>query len=315
VTNGRSATNPRAYLWDKTLNINNMADFQTQVLAKADFVLRNLNQVYPKPQGILIWDLEGQEFSQPFSYIGSPDKLPLVAPEMDAVADQLMAKFTNAGYKVGLTVRPNHFMTGTTLPATCITSSNYSLQDKFIKLDDPYPHRGYTCTAPNVWTNSSANGPSAQTTTQDYNEVLNQLRTKISYARTRWGATMFYVDSDVWEGGAVLDPSIFRELATEFPDCLLIPEMSNTYHFGGTGPYEQTAQVGYYGTSQTRKDVYPEAFGVVNMANANWNANFNRLLQAVVSGDILMFEAWWSSPEIPVVQQLYGAAAAQRQQQ
>ena len=39
-------------------------------------------------QGLTVWSLEGQEYPQDISYIGAPDMLSTLAPEMDAIADR-----------------------------------------------------------------------------------------------------------------------------------------------------------------------------------------------------------------------------------
>jgi hypothetical protein len=39
-------------------------------------------------QGLTVWSLEGQEYPQDISYIGAPDMLSELAPEMDAIADR-----------------------------------------------------------------------------------------------------------------------------------------------------------------------------------------------------------------------------------
>jgi hypothetical protein len=38
-------------------------------------------------------------------------------------------------------------------------------------------------------------------------------------------------------------------------------------------------------------------------------AQYNDLLFGVQSGDVMLFRAWYDSPEIPVMQQLYTVAA------
>ncbi len=317
VYNGRSASNPRGYFWDKTINALNASAFQTKAMAEADSTLAVLNRISPKPQGLIVWDLEGQEFNQSFSYVGYPNYLPLISPEMDAVADQLIGKITAAGYRIGVTIRPNRFLAGTQLPATCSAGTNtnlttqYDLADKFIKTDATYPLRGYVCIG-NAWAPGTANHPSAQATTQDYSQVLSLLEQKIAYAKGRWGASLFYIDSDVWETGGVIDPSIFRQLAAQFPDCLLIPETAGTFHFGATAPYEAANAFNYFGTSQTRRDLYPGAFGAINIADADTSGHFSQLVKAVASGDLLMFRGWFSAPEIPALQQIYAAAANQQ---
>ncbi len=55
-----------------------------------------------RPQGILIWDIEGQEFVHPTTYIGDPRVFESgYAPEMNAVANEMFAVFRDAGYRVG----------------------------------------------------------------------------------------------------------------------------------------------------------------------------------------------------------------------
>ena len=48
-------------------------------------------------QGLTVWSLEGQQYPQDISYIGSPDMLPQLAPEMDSIADHLFKMVTDAG--------------------------------------------------------------------------------------------------------------------------------------------------------------------------------------------------------------------------
>ncbi len=301
----RSASNPRGYLWDPALDVTK-GNFQTRVLAAADNTIGILNSMSVRPQGMIIWDLEGQEFNHAFTYVGNPMKLGDLAPEMDAVVDSFFAKFTAAGFRTGVTIRPNHFGTGTALPESCKTDSNYALWDKFILLNAPFPYRSYVCSATNSWQASSANGPGAQTTTQDYNDALDLLQQRIRYARNRWGTTLFYIDSSVWEGGKPIDPSIFRTLASMFPDCLIIPENTVAAHFGSTAPYNWLS--GYRNRAADARTLYPEAFQVMSIANVTI-ADQPQLVNMVKAGDILLFPAWFSSqPEVRAVQDIYKAA-------
>ena len=50
-----------------------------------------MNALPVRPQGIIVWDLEGQEFIHPTTYIGDPRALGAgYAPEMNAIADELL---------------------------------------------------------------------------------------------------------------------------------------------------------------------------------------------------------------------------------
>lgn len=306
-----SSLNPRGYMWDPTMDVSNHPSFRAAVLAQANQIIGRMNAMTPKPQGIIVWDLEGQEFVHSFTYVGYPSNLPVLAPEMDSVADEVFSTLRAAGYRVGVTVRPQQFGTGTTLPSTCVYSSNYNQSDKFIKLDAAPPYRGYVCTAPNTWTVASMSQPYAQTDTDDDSALLANLEKKIAYARSRWNATLFYIDSTVWVNGNSMYASIFRTLAQEFPDVLLIPEEQTDYHYGTSAPYDQ-ANMGVYQTPTSAKNVYPGAFTVINVADANFTnpTVMQGLVNGVSGGDILLFRAFYGAPEIPIVQSIYAAAAA-----
>ena len=303
----RSATNPRGYWRDQSLNAANQTDFRSRTLMETDRTLAVMNGMTVRPQGIIVWDLEGQEFDHAFTYVGYPNKLRELAPEMDRVADEVFGRIRAAGYRVGVTIRPNSFAVGNELPNTCAGNANYGLTDKFILLTAAYPYRGRSCTEWNTWDGSRANRPSAQKTTQGYDEALDLLRQKVRYARDRWGASLFYIDSNVWEGGTPIDMSIIRQLAREFPDCLLIPEMENRTYYGAAAPYNQANQ-GYWGTSRATRELYPDAFSVINISDAPWRDNEDRIVQAVRAGDILLFRGWFNAPDVQAVQEIYSLA-------
>ncbi|MHA4843862.1 hypothetical protein ACX0G7_06860 [Flavitalea antarctica] len=64
--------------------------------------LKNINA-----QGMIVWDIEGQEFPHPLTYVGSPELISRLAPEMNAVADDFFAIFKKEGYKTGICIRPD----------------------------------------------------------------------------------------------------------------------------------------------------------------------------------------------------------------
>jgi len=58
-------------------------------------------------QGAITWDIEGQQYPHPLSYIGSPDLLSELAPEMNELADEYFQRFTKKGLKTGICIRPD----------------------------------------------------------------------------------------------------------------------------------------------------------------------------------------------------------------
>lgn len=100
-------TNPRAYLTDQNIDVLSeagIAEFGEKLMAYADRCVDILKK--NNAQGVIVWDIEGQEMPHPFSYIGDPRVLPQIAPEMHRFADAFFARFTDADIPVGITIRP-----------------------------------------------------------------------------------------------------------------------------------------------------------------------------------------------------------------
>src|SRR5262249_43478641 len=262
--------NPRGYFGDSRLDVSNQTNFTARLMSYTDNAIAVMNVMDPRPQGINIWDLEGNEFYQYFTYVGNLPKLHDMAPEMDAAVDQMMTKFRSAGYRIGMTLRPSTYMTGTTLPSTCSPDVNNgdpasdpnTLHEVFIKTDAQPPYRRYVCTAPNVWSQWGPNQPYFQTVYNDGAKTLAILEEKVRYAKQRWGATIFYVDSTVYTTGGSFSFNIFRQLEKDFPDTLFMPENEDLLFSGATAPYNESRQ-GVFRTFQNVRDVYPQAFSAI----------------------------------------------------
>lgn len=54
-------------------------------------------------QGVITWDIEGQEYPHATSYLGDPRSLP---PEMEPAADAYFKVFADAGLRTGVCIRP-----------------------------------------------------------------------------------------------------------------------------------------------------------------------------------------------------------------
>jgi hypothetical protein len=316
-----SATNPRSYLWDSNLDVSNQSNFNTQLLNTTDSIINRLNGMNPRPQGVMIWDLEGDEFYHYFTYVGYPNKLADLAPEMDAIVDTMMSRLTTAGYKVGLTLRPGDFQTGpiSALPATCYhdPNGNRDLDDVYIATDGTYPRRGYSCTATNTWTNSADRLPSHQHSPQDDPTLLGNLESKVNYAKNRWGVKMFYVDSTVYSsngGGGSIEFRLFRQLQQDFPDCIFFPENEYTPYWGSSAPYNQTNPAvggGIWDTSQETRNIYPTAFSALaNFDGIDFNDSTTRsaFVQSVKNGNIYLIDGWWDNPTAASILGIYNEA-------
>ena len=251
---------------DKSIDLqfaDGRAKFRQRVLSFARDSVSELRKV--GAQGAITWDIEGQQYPHATSYIGDPRLLARLAPEMEPIADDYFRVFTDAGFKVGVCVRPQQ-----------------------LTFDE--------------------NGVPDQRKVADEAAILND---KIAYARQRWGATLFYVDSN----GGPYDPTdaeVFRRVAFANPGVLLMPEHQNLKYQAYTAPYNDLR----FESSITPDEVraaYPRAFSVINGETAQLTARRAELVRAVRAGDVLVFNAWFDSNEGKLVKSIYDEAKTDKQ--
>ena len=118
--------NPRRYFDDSrasdfdVTNAAGLVKFQKRVLAQAASDVQNLQRL--NAQGAITWDIEGEQYPQDTSYVCSPDQIATAAPEMESVIEDSSSPYAgmklddayfktirDAGFRVGVCVRPQHF--------------------------------------------------------------------------------------------------------------------------------------------------------------------------------------------------------------
>jgi hypothetical protein len=243
-----SPTNPRGWFGDpKDVDVASevgRTQFRTRLLKYADDSIAQLKKM--NAQGMIVWDIEGQEYPHATSYLGDPRSLPT---EMELLADEFFAKFKAAGLRTGVCLRPQ-------MPVRA--AYNDGVQQ--MEVPDPV-------------------------------QILND---KIAYAHKRWGATLFYVDSN-GDPNVPFDAAIFEAVAKANPDVLLIPEHENTRYYAYTAPYNEL-RGGVTGTPETAWSVYPASFSVVYVPDGDVKTKRAALVASVERGDVLMFRGWWDDP-------------------
>ncbi len=279
---GGFPTNPRRYFNDPSVDITNptgLQAFQDRVLAQAANDVTNLQNM--DAQGVILWDIEGEQYPQTTSYVCSPDQIAAVAPEMESTItdknspfygqkldDAYFKTITNAGFRVGVCLRPQMFTLG--------------------------PNN----TASQVYLTTNA-------------AIIANLENKVRYANSRWGTSLFYVDSTVDTYGGVLDAAIFQQLHSDFPNLLFIPEESTTRYYAYTAPFYSFLNHTSLGTPAAVYNVYPHAFGMnlINDVNAAKLAQYTpQLTASVAHGDILMGHADYWDPNNATLVSIYRAA-------
>jgi len=260
--NGTYPTNPRYWFGDSTVDTTTpagVAAFQQRVLAYADNAVAICKA--ENAQAAITWDMEGQQFPQPTTFIGDPRLLDTLAPEMSGVIDAYFKKFTDAGIKIGMTIRPQQLV---------LTNDNQ------------------------------------QASQQEVADPGQLMLAKMTYAYNRWGATVFYVDSNGPPDNPT-DPKFFQEVVNALPGVLIIPEHSNMEYYSITAPYGQL-NMGVTGTPANVRLAYPQAFSVTTISDADVAGNMPALVKSVSLGDVLFFRGWFQANENPQVQQIYGSA-------
>ena len=248
---------------DKSIDLKSAegrAKFRERVLDFARDSVTEMRKV--GAQGMITWDIEGQQYPHATSYIGDPRLLAQLAPEMEPIADEYFRVFKNAGFKVGVCVRPQQLT-------------------------------------------FDGNGAPEQRKVADEAAILND---KIAYARQRWGATLFYVDSN----GGPFDPTdaeVFRRVAAANPEVLLMPEHQNLKYQAYSAPYNDLRFEDSITPAEARL-TYPRAFSVMNGETAQLTARRAELVRAVRAGDVLVFNAWFDSEEGKLVKSIYDEAKA-----
>lgn len=232
-------------------------------------------------QGMIVWDLEG--YQQPgMVYVGDPRVLPFYAPEMDEIAHDFFKKFSDAGIRTGVCIRPNKIFL---IPPDQVAKWGkwgYLLYDD--RKDD----------------------------------VVEELSERITYAQKHWGCTIFYMDSNGfqhWTGTQLqwmnVPASMLLELRRRHPDVLIIPEHPTDGGYEWAAQYNEV-RMGSVGTPEDIRKQYPGAFTVISLGGGppdqveqHWDA----LAASIGQGDATFIDGWWTSPVNLEAKYLYRQAA------
>lgn len=314
--NGTGSDNPRGYIHFSDWT--NEAAVYTAMMAKVEDIITRANSWSPKPQGVILWDIEGNEFEHTFTYVGdptavcpagTPDDTSGIAPEMcydngtgELLIDAIMRRFKEAGLRTGLTLRPQPvIMYGTTLPSTCVTSGSWApgfpaidLTDVFVKIDNdqtPRGNRGYRCNdTGDGWVQYPIWFQRHLTTRAD---VVAELKRKIGYAYERWGVTAYYVDTNNWNG--TYWHGIFYEVAQTFPDVTLFPEWEDAPYIACCKPYDEL-DLGISGVEAAELELHPAGSIFLNIQDGDRDSAAANIRVAMRRGSPVLIRGWFGSP-------------------
>ena len=280
---GGYSTNPRRYFNDASVDITSAAGlqaFQDRMLAQAASQVTNGKNL--NAQGVITWDLEGEEYPQDTSYVCSPDQIAAVAPEMESTITDAASAFygqklddayfktmTNAGLRVGLCLRPQAFTLG-------------------------------------------ANGTASQVTLSGNAAIIANLEKKATFANARWGrddVLCGLCGGCQWRNAGSCDlPAAGDGSALT---CSLFRKSSRRAITLMRRPFTPSSSIRRPVRPPAVRNVYPHAFGanMVNDVNPATLAQYTpQLTAAVESGDILMGHADYWQENDPTLVAIYAAA-------
>ena len=273
------AKNPRGWLLDPDIDVTTpegRAAFKTKMMAYADSVVLHCKMM--NAQGVIVWDLEGQEMPHATSYLADPRMLSKVAPEMDAFADEFMKKFTDAGLRTGLTIRPTRVAPADQGRAGWMQQD---VSDQVAEIDQKltYAEKRWGCT-------------------------LFYVDSNVDFVKDAKGKVLF-------------DPAMpatgFQKLAREHKNCLLMPEHKTARYWAYTAPYSEF-RLGIAGTPQSVREAYPNAFSllrVVDGPSLSDPDSIAKLTTSIKNGDILLFRPWWDDPQTTDIKHIYDLVASE----
>lgn len=317
-----SSTNPRGWFNDPTVDVttpSGVAAFQTRLLGAANSAIAEMTRM--GVSGGILWDMEGQEFQSGISYIGDPSQAETLAPELVGVLDTFVNKFKAAGFRIGFTLRPQVFANTTGVVDVSGTSVTWVSGSQFSSAWAGDPTGGFLTVGTNNYAIVSATATSitlatsagnltgvpyaypTQTYPVDPHAVLDS---KAQYAVNRWGASMFYCDSTVYDN-AVTPAAAFQRLAQTYPGTLYIPEWKQDEHYAYSLPWiDPRLPGGATAPGQRVNYSYPTAQGAVYVANDSPSSSFIAALTASVQGgNVIIFDGWFRHPANDVILAIY----------
>ena len=105
---------------------------------------------------MIVWDIEGETYPPQISYVGDPRHL---SPEVQGVVDQFFARFTTAGLRCGMTLRPQQLGFSSTGQPYQANSDDANVVFKTLDDKIQYAVNRWGCTLFYIDSNGDTNWP------------------------------------------------------------------------------------------------------------------------------------------------------------
>ncbi len=274
-------TNPRGFVFGKrdkndVTTEDGLKVFGEALMEYADNCIARMKAM--DAQGIIVWDIEGQEMPHMISYIGDPRMLAEVCPEMDRFSDEFMRKFTAAGLRTGITIRPTEVYKPTE-PGQPRWNQR-EVRDPLAVMDEKIrvAKKRWGCTIFYLDSNVFGDG-------------LLSAEQKKEMKGVPW----------------TMPVAMIEKLQKSHPECLIIPEWSGSSYYAVSAPYS-SPNLGQLGTDPVTRQIWPKAFRAVAVSNSLIERHWEDYLAAVQGGDVMLYPAWYDAAENEAVRLFYREA-------
>jgi HEAT repeat protein len=274
-------TNPRGFVFGKREKTDvtteeGLQAFRESLLQYADNCIDRMKAM--DAQGIIVWDIEGQEMPHMISYIGDPRLLAEVCPEMDRFSDEFMRKFTAAGLRTGITIRPTEVYKPTE-PGQPRWNQR-EVRDPQAVMDEKIrvAKKRWGCTIFYLDSNVFGDG-------------LLSAEQKNEMKGVPW----------------TMPVAMIEGLQKGHPDCLIIPEWSAPSYYAVSAPYS-SPNLGQLGIDPLTRRIWPTAFHAVALNRDLVERYWEEYLSRVQGGDVMLYPAWYDCAENEAVKMFYREA-------
>ncbi len=347
-----SATNPNGWFKDPegvdTTTPEGRQAFAKRLLEYVDGSIEVLKQA--GAQGVIWWDLEGHRYPQPhITWVADPRVLDpehphyqAYAPELNTpveyngetmpVVDACFRKWKDAGFKTGVTLRPQVMTYWPAVPLdqaqARLEAARQRVEAAQVKLDKaredfvPGLDEGNPVeAAEKARQQAQAELGKAQAELakaklgpipkgQIYDNGDKEMLPSAKYAHDRWGSTLFYVDSI----SGVFGYWAMDQAARALPDCLFLPEWATARSFRCSNQLSVTWMTGYrQGVPREIQAAWPDAFVAMfhldygGIAAGKNDAAREDLVTAVKRGNLPVFDCFYNNTDaIKVISGVYG---------
>jgi hypothetical protein len=197
---------------------------------------------------------------------------------MDAITDELLGKFREAGLRMGVCIRPSRITPNRDKKSAIPVVHDHMDFDPVAELSTKiaYAKKRWGCS-------------------------IFYVDTNVTWA---FSAGEKAGEPVSWPMRAEL----FRRLAAKHPDVLLIPEFQYFGYHSHTTAYRELS-AGITSTAADIRLAYPEAFSVIKVEDPKLlEGRREELIASVRGGDVLLVPAWYNAPVNAKVRAIYAAA-------